>query len=254
MEAISQNTIKAIDTKWKLWLVEITREKDENNEKEIKISAECLKTSCKEIYEEKWFIIWVNEFEKNNMKYDIYKEWKDWLHRIWNIVQNKWKEFNIENLWNNIIYISWNIYDLDEQTDTLQIIDNALLNINNVDLNNFIDWKPTQLNKDWVLNNVYIFDKQTKKLTLIMDTKKYWDIVKIINNTIITQINWKEYLYCWHNGDLYKPKKWYIYKEDNVGRITLLNQWWIWWFSRITHYLALHNLWTQDLEEYFELV
>ncbi len=130
----------------------------------------------------------------------------------------------LRDLWNNYYLVddvSWkNIYKLDEH-NIFEIVDPRLLNMFHANIEQLMKWEPSLIsnNKEtWI----YVFDKNTWKLTKIIDATNInlnspemdWDMM-----TISTEY-WKE-IFFYKDWKIYEFSKWYS-----------LHTWYIYWYLK----------------------
>lgn len=130
----------------------------------------------------------------------------------------------LRDLWDNYYLVdddSWkNIYKLDEH-NIFEIVDTRLLKMFHTNIEQLIKWEPTLIshNKEsWI----YIFDKNTWKLTKLIDATNInlnspemdWDMM-----TISTEY-WKE-IFFYKDWKIYEFSKWYS-----------LHTWYIYWYIK----------------------
>jgi hypothetical protein len=139
--------------------------------------------------------------------------------------------FDLNDLWDNLISIETNewksIYKYNKGVDELEIIDSALINMKIVNINDFLNWKPTVITKEklgkWWLG-LYVFNKKIWIVTMLIEKTNFTHDVN--DDQIRSRVGNKHFIHYWKDWVLYKLKDWYKYNHNSWVRYI---QKWLFW-------------------------
>ncbi|EKD66806.1 MAG: hypothetical protein ACD_49C00009G0031 [uncultured bacterium (gcode 4)] len=188
-----------------------------------------------------------NEWKKINI-YETYIKQPDWLKLIANSYSSH--DFKIKDMWDNLVLIStddWDsLYKFNEKESRLEAIDSALMNMDIINIDNLLSWKPTVMVKEIVNWGVLLFDKETWELDILINIIDWY--TEINNDQIRSRIGNKYYIHYFKDWILYKLKNWYKYIYDSE-RNYIIEKWFLWSKQRIFAEFRI-----EEMKEYLEPV
>lgn len=231
---------------WKKWLLEIYNQKEDKQPWNINE----LLTYEDDILVNDKFVTAVHLWERKDI-YDTYVKKQNistwFLGKIATTPIDKTNpSFEIKDVWNNLVSIStselMSLLRFNKEESRLEVIDSALTKAKYFDITKLLNWVPTTITRENWNNWVYIFNKETWKLDILMFWAKSY---KIIDNQIRSRIEDKYYIHYWKDWVLYKLKDWYKYHYNYWA--WYIQKWFFW-----GHFYIDNSF--EDIKEFLEPV
>ncbi|MCK9272540.1 hypothetical protein M0P65_03265 [Candidatus Gracilibacteria bacterium] len=131
--------------------------------------------------------------------------------------------FDLNDLGDNLISIETNegqsIYKYNKGVDELEIIDSALINMKIVNINDFLNGKPTVITKEKLGKGglgLYVFNKKIGIVTMLIEKTNFTHDVN--DDQIRSRVGNKHFIHYWKDGVLYKLKDGYKYNHNSGVR------------------------------------
>lgn len=220
-------TFKTQNEEWKKWLLEMTKE---NKDEKVWDFKELLSNRNDDILvNNNWFItaVYKDIFKPEYNIYETLIKQSNWPNLLKQIKISKSKEdFEIEDLWDNLVLIRTDDWDsllkFNEKESRLEVIDSALVNMSPINVNKFLEWKPTEIERENWDSWIYVFDKKTWIVTMLIKETNFTH--RIEGDLIKSKLGKKYYIHFWKDWVLYRLKKWYKYDSYEWG----ISKWFFW--------------------------